>query len=787
MKKLHLLCNAHLDPAWLWRWNEGLAEALSTFRIAADFCEKYDGFIFNHNEALLYEWVEEHEPELFARIQKLVKKGKWVIIGGWYLQPDCVMTSGESLISQIELGRNYFREKFGVEPKTAMNVDPFGHTRGLVQILKQHGYENYLFMRPRIIEGDFLWEGFDGSTVLAHRIWKGYGTLKGAAKKKLDLYLEANQDSVDTGLLLWGIGNHGGGPSKIDLETLNEWIKTSSIETVHSSTEPYFAEVDRDTLPTVSRSLIPTMVGCYTSMVRIKQGNRRLENKIALTEKALNYAGISDGKELNDAKKALAFCQFHDILPGSAIQPVEEDSLKTLGYGEEICDKLYMKAFLKLCEGQKKAPEGTIPILAFNPHPYEITGEFELGFILQNQNFTDNEMTFGQVVDENGNLLPTQNEVPECNFSLDWPKKICFRGTLAPSSITRFDCLLNVVNTETLPKPEYDLDYITVKNDRMTVRINRKTGLIDTYEVDGKSLLKQGGLLEVYRDNGDPWGTRVDSYPDLEGSFRLMNDAEVNNFSGYPEETRRNVSVIEDGDVRIKVQALFAYDRSVAVVEYTIPKQGTYVDVDVRLFSNNPFKMIKYRFDTSFSGTPMGETAFGSEELFRDGKESVYHKWCGIEKGAENLYILNKGTYGGSFSENTVRLSLLHSALYSAMPIDERPLALQDRFIKHMDMGERTFSFRITTGEDVVNQAQIFNEEPQLLSVFPSGKGEKKGSFITVDNPKIILSSVKTKENKTVLTMYNTSKEKQTATLTTANGSIRSVTFGKYQLQNIEL
>ena len=125
MKKLHLLCNAHLDPAWLWRWNEGLAEAISTFRVAADFCEEYDGYIFNHNEALLYEWVEEHEPALFARIQKLVKEGKWNIIGGWYLQPDCVMTSGESLLSQISLGRKYFKEKFGVEPKIAMNVDSF--------------------------------------------------------------------------------------------------------------------------------------------------------------------------------------------------------------------------------------------------------------------------------------------------------------------------------------------------------------------------------------------------------------------------------------------------------------------------------------------------------------------------------------------------------------------------------------------------------------------------------------------------------------------------------------
>ena len=99
MRKIHLICNAHLDPVWLW---QRMAEAMSTFRIAADFCEKYDGFVFNHNESVLYEWVQENEPELFERIQKLVKQGKWRVMSGWYLQPDVLMPCGESIIRQIK-------------------------------------------------------------------------------------------------------------------------------------------------------------------------------------------------------------------------------------------------------------------------------------------------------------------------------------------------------------------------------------------------------------------------------------------------------------------------------------------------------------------------------------------------------------------------------------------------------------------------------------------------------------------------------------------------------------
>ncbi len=107
-RELYLVCNAHLDPVWLWEWEEGVAATLSTFRTAADICEAYDAFVFNHNEVILYQWVEQYEPELFARIQKLVEQKRWHIMGGWYLQPDCNMPCGESFVRQMQLGRRYF-------------------------------------------------------------------------------------------------------------------------------------------------------------------------------------------------------------------------------------------------------------------------------------------------------------------------------------------------------------------------------------------------------------------------------------------------------------------------------------------------------------------------------------------------------------------------------------------------------------------------------------------------------------------------------------------------------
>ena len=788
MKKMHLLCNAHLDPVWLWQWQEGLFEALSTFRVAADFCEQYEDFIFNHNESLLYEWVEEHDPELFERIRKLVAAGKWRIMGGWYLQPDCVMTSGESLLSQIELGRTYFQEKFGVKPTTAVNFDPFGHSRGLVQILKATGYDSYVFMRPKPFRTDFIWEGFDGSQILAKGI-KSYNSPKGEAAQFVQGFVDSQETPVE--LRPWGIGNHGGGPSKVDLEDLNALMETSDTQLVHSFAEAYFAELERENLPVKKCSLVPSMVGCYTTMVRMKQANRQLENKIAVTEKIMSYAAMNTdfayaGDELLEAKKALAFCQFHDILPGSCIKPAEEDSLRTLGYGEEIADRLFVKALLKLCRGQKKAEENTIPILLFNPHPYDIEGEFEVRFELQDSNWTEGESTLATVYDEDGNKLPTQNEKTDYTINLDGGLKISFRGKAKASGITRFDCHLEVVKKPVFTQYPACGETLTVKNDRMEAVINCKTGRIETYAVDGKILAKDTGVLEVYTDNEDPWGMTVKEFTNLEGTFRLMDKKAANEFIGYPDEDLENVRIVEDGDVRIRLQSFWEYKSSKAVVEYTIPKQGTHIDVKIDLFSNEVNRMIKYCLGSAFEAVPHGQTAFGAEELLSDRHECVFHKWCALDGQDKTLAVYNEGIYGGDFSPNSIRLSLLRTPAYSAYPLTDRQPFPRNRFMDHIDMGHRQFRFRISTGEHRERQAQLFNEAPYLFSFFPDGKGEKQNSPVVMENPHVILSSLRKKNGNFVMTLHNTSGQQTTAEIKLKDREL-DVQMKPYELKFVEI
>ncbi len=354
---VHLICNAHLDPVWQWEWEEGAAAALSTFRVAAGFCETYDGFVFNHNEAILYRWVEEYDPALFARIQRLVAKGSWHIMGGWYLQPDCNMPNGESFVRQILIGKAYFREKFGVEPTTAINFDPFGHTRGLVQILRKTGYDSYLFCRPDnnncpLPADDFHWIGYDGSQVIGHRSAEFYNSQLGHARAKVENWLAGHQER-EVGMILWGIGNHGGGPSRSDLENLSALMGEKADMTIrHSTPEAYFQQL-RETgcaLPRHAGDLNAWATGCYTSQIRLKQRHRLLESTFYQTEKMLTQASqlglLSYPRaEMREALYDLLLAEFHDIIPGSSIQPVEEMSLRVMDHALEILSRLRACAF----------------------------------------------------------------------------------------------------------------------------------------------------------------------------------------------------------------------------------------------------------------------------------------------------------------------------------------------------------------------------------------------------------------------------------------------------------
>jgi len=761
MKKLHLVCNAHLDPVWLWQWEEGLGEALSTFRIAADFCENYEGFVFNHNEALLYEWVEEFEPDLFKKIQMLVKDGRWHIMGGWYIQPDCNMPSGESFIRQIHYGKTYFMEKFGVEPTTAINFDPFGHTRGLVQIMAKSGYDSYIFCRPDVslkeLPGeDFRWIGFDGSEITAHRSYRFYLSQRGKSVGKIKEFLEKYPEN-DPGMVLWGIGNHGGGPSKADLEAIQIFREEQDeYEVIHSTPEEYFSELKESgrAKGRLEESINPFAVGCYTSQIRIKQKHRKLENELYSAEKmmaAASAAGLMkyDDKKALEAQKDLMFCQFHDILPGSSIQAAEEDAIRMMDHGLEITSRLKAAAFVNMTKGQEAAADRTLPIFVYNPHPWKVKDIFTCEYMNE---FNDTKKKFSiPHIKCNGNDIPCQDEREASGLSAyDWRKRVVFRGELEPFSMNRFDLSLEALDK----KPELGSfsrkGHIVIKTDRIKMSVGKKSGLIEELLVDGEKVVAKGANPVVLKDNADAWGMLVDRFTDTEGFFSVMEPEEAARFANVTAKDFEPVRVTEDGNVRTVVEAYMKYNNSRICLTYSVPKKGRAIDVSARVYWTETDRMLKLEFPTGLKDAQyLGQAACGMDILPSDGGEAVAQKWvaaCGKDR---TLAIINDCQYGSSFLDGSILLTLLRSPAYSGHPIGDNPILIEDRYTPRIDQGERFFSFRLMPGKSgkilkkLERRALEFNEKPMVISLYPSGEGEKPGSFMEISGKNVILQALR--------------------------------------------
>jgi alpha-mannosidase len=808
-KNLYLICNAHLDPVWLWKWEEGAGEALSTFRTAAQLCEEFDEFVFCHNEALLYQWIEAYEPELFGKIQELVKKKKWHIMGGWYVQPDCNMPSGESFVRQILWGKIYFKKKFGVEPETAINFDPFGHTQGLVQILKKAGYTSYLFCRPNpdwlsLPSDDFLWEGYDGSKILTHRSSEHYISYKGQAALRVQKWIAENPER-STGILLWGIGDHGGGASREDLMQLRRLIKSKKDWAIHHGIpEDYFEKLRKtqNALPRHAGDLNPWAVGCYTSMASVKKKHRTLESMFYMTEKMAVHATLLGlrsypQEQLKEALEDLLFCEFHDVLPGSAIPEVEDYAQQRMSHGLEVLSRLQAEIFFALLQSQPSASEGEYPVFVYNPHPYPIKQTVICELQPHEPYFDQKYILHPELRNSQGRKIPSQFEKERSTLSVEWRKRVVFEANLKPAQMNRFICRLKKMTGKSdLPKREKPL--LVLRSSNAEIAIRTTTGLIEYYKVKGVDILQARAFQTlVLEDYPDSWGMKVRSFRDYEGRFSLMTEGESARFAGVSAPRLVPVRVIEDGPVRTVVEALFIYNQSFICQRYKFPKRGSEFEVEVRVFWNEKDRMLKLAIPTKFrDGSCKGQVAYGVADFKNTNDELVAQKWTGVISSDKKhvLTVINDRTYGFDFKNGEIRLSLLRSPAYAADTGKSWSLGPQDRFIPRMDQGERVFHFWINGGKaserlDLIErESSAKNEMPIALCFFPSGRGKEAVPGLVLSDKVIQATAVKLGEQKKwlILRLFEPSGNKRETRISIPSISLDfDVSLDSFELKSL--
>ena len=789
-KERHLICNAHIDPIWQWDWPEGVSATLSTFYSAVKLCDEFD-YVFCHNEVTVYKYVEEYAPELFSKIQELVKAGKWHIMGGWYLQPDCNMPSGESFVRQIREGQRYFKEKFGVTPTTAINLDPFGHTVGLVQIVKKCGQDSYLFMRPHAHELDlpsdqFIWRGLDGSEIKGSRTIGGYNTPLG--KSAAAIRARAEGQDFPVGAVLWGVGNHGGGPSRKDLADIEkELLPSTHIEYIHSTPERFFAAI----APTevFDRSLQISMPGCYTSMYSIKKLHALLEAEIYMAEKMSSAAYMSGAlkeypeAELTTAVQDLLNAEFHDVLPGTSVQCGENAGIRYMNHGMLEAERVKIKAYFALAASQKPAAEGEFPIVVFNPHPYETIDNVECEFMLADQNWSEDIASDIRIVDGDGNNIPYQIIKEESNLNLDWRKRIIFEARLAPMKLARYSVYVDFVDAR---KKEIKSEFI-FDNGRKHVEIDEKTGCISSYKINGVEYIKEGFGLCSFDDNADPWGMGSDQLLRMgtnERGFSLSSSPDG------PFKGMKSINVVENGDIYLGIEAFFENDNSKARVFYKIYKNNDDVDIDITLYMDDINKMIKLKVPVAISGELIGQTAFGTDKLFMDARENVAHRFVAIDSGDKCLALLNNGVYGSHYENGSIYMSLLRGATYCAHPIGKRELIPSNRFTKKIDQGESSYSFRLTAcnRSSLERKTAQFVQKPYALNIFPipTSNDEIKELEIEIGGEVITVSAFKKAygSEAMIFRLLNNTPD-NVESFIKVNGQILPLHFGRYEVKTV--
>jgi len=719
---VHLICNAHLDPVWQWRWEEGASEALATFRNAVDILDEHSGLVFCHNEAVLYQWAEELDPALFDAILRHARAGRWAVAGGWFIQPDVNLPGTESLVRTIAEGRRYFGERFGTAPRVAYNFDSFGHSGGLPQILKLAGYEMYIHMRPQALElrlpADlYRWRGVDGTTIPAYRIAVGlYHTERDNIEDRLRagvaLALELGRDVP----VFWGLGNHGGGATRRDLKTIDAFIAGETRVKVIHSTPDRFYEAVKDAAagaPVFDGDLQRCFTGCYTSLSRVKRravaSLGRLVQAEAFSAASWWLAGVDFPEaEFREAWNMHNFNDFHDILTGSCVEPAERDALDLYGRAEDMLRSAALRAAASLNLGSASSPALPVTVFSANPSLRRAPVEFEC--MADYRPFWKGQWRL-RLFRADGREVVCQEERPEALLPFnDWRRRVSFIDDLPGVGVSRYF----IKAVEIIPGKEREKERGHVpeahvpESSALVHRIDRTAGLVTSLRAGLAGEALAGPLLEplVVEDTVDSWGTGRTSYRKITGRFRP---------AGRP-------SVIEQGPVRTVTRSIFVYRNSRIVMDAVSYPRWPILEFRLRVVWNEERRRLKLRVPTALTGAALlCEVPGGAIRRPSDGEEHVFGRWLVIEgksgKKAAAIGVASSGQHGFDFLDGELRLSVLRSSAYcheQGFDLDAQATMTGTRTSgtcplawKFADIGVHEFRILVTAGSPAAVSAMM--------------------------------------------------------------------------------
>jgi len=639
--KIHLIPNAHIDPVWLWDKYEGIDEVLNTFRSVCNRLDDYPDLTFCASSAQFYEWVFAYDRALFERIRDKVAQGRWEVVGGWWIEPDSNLPGESSFRKQAELACAFNREHFGKNTEVAYLPDTFGHPATLPKILAQAGFKYFLFCRPNarekpeLQENLFYWE-YGGHRVLCFRP-RHYGGGP-VTKRSIGQLGAALGDPFirrhAANALLFGVGNHGGGPSVAQIECVKQYMREHPSEDMgYSSCLRFFEEAAQSPdIPTyVDENLHQHAVGCYSVLRPIKALVRESERALLRAERALALNG-TDAARLAPLWKTTLLNQFHDILPGTCSPAASDQARRELGgVAAQSRDIVYAALKPMTMAAPVSTREGEFRI--FNTLPFAVTVPLSIEsmpYFKENAVFRDGQgnaiaiqQTLGSVRSRCSHRWEFVDRLPARGF-----KSYAFEGGALPD-----------------PREHATVHFVPgtgVEMDELTVR----SGESITHQ--GVPLFSRPITYCVLADDSDTWGHGVQRYEKVTGAFELES------------------SSVQCGPVTCKLHERWRYGASGLDAVYALYEgmPGVYLDLTVNWAEHRGILKMEVPCATDTPDTFTMRLAAGTTSQAADGKELPLHEWLHLPGVAAGTALLQDGAFACDNDHGRLRITLVRSSVY---------------------------------------------------------------------------------------------------------------------------
>ena len=737
--------HSHIDMAWLWRLSATREKAARTFSTVLNLMNQYPEYKFMHSSPQLYKFLKSDYPEIFTRVKEKIEEGQWEITGGMWVEPDTNIPSGESLVRQFLYGKRYIKEEFGKDTNLVWLPDVFGYSAAFPQIMKKSGMK--YFMTTKISWNQynhfpydtFLWKGIDGSEIFTHFIttpedgsW--YYTYNGHMDPEEVTGVWKNykdKDKNDQLLIAYGWGDGGGGPTREMIEQTRVMRNIPGIPRTETiGAEEYFEKIyqsiDHKELESWNGELYFELHrGTYTSQAKNKWWNRKIEILLHNLEALTSTVGAITGKweypkeELDEMWERTLLNQFHDILPGSSIRQVYEDT--EIDYeriackGEELLEKAKKRLIFNIQVGQDS-------IIIFNT-----SGMERSDYVV---------IPYGNLVGHDTQFL-SENQLCECQETEEGI--LLYAEEIPAYGYKSFQmCRDNKKDKKT----EMYLNETGGENPFYLLKLNENGEIVYLYDKENKKEVTAGRPMNVFT-----------AYEDKPQRFDAWDIDVYYKEKPYHPFVLEKQEIVEQGSQRCILRQKWKFNKSTVVQDLTLYKNSRRIDFKTEVDWKEKQVFLKTYFPVSVRAEEATyEIQFGSlkrpthtnNEWDFARFEVPGHRYADISEGNYGVALLNDCKYGWDVHENVIGLSLIKSAV--------RPNEASDRNVHH-------FTYSLYPHEEMIEKADVLREAINLNMPFlcaekagrEDGCAQKEFSLIHTDAKHILIDTVKKAEDEDAL------------------------------------